>query len=646
MGTVTRSLLWDTQGMITASLLLTLALPPQATWYVDASAPGPGIGSPLDPYTRVDYAAAQSTTQSGDTLLISPGIYPAESIELDGKSLNFSATTDASQTVLEGNGQESILRIIGVPSEVTRCNGITFRGGRGTTDPTTGRTYGGAIYAETGRASLHDCVFVDCRADFGGVLAQRRLPGFVSPGSQLENCSTGAGCIAQVNGGVIHSEGTLDIRDCQLTGIATTGRGGVAYVAGAYASSYDSELDGFASLEGGALYVQDGGINVRRSDVRGSAAGHGGALCAERSSSFLTESTIRGASLGGGYGGGLYVSDSSSNVVQLCQFIDCSAHSGGAIYSTIPQNLLVWVTEFRNNHADGSAQAPGRGGAIFSVNRLLVRDSVFVGNAASNQFASAGGAIYGFGEMIDSTFVDNRASAVAASVVNGPPGSTVFSSVTSNCIFTGSLTGGVPHVDGVAPLSKSIVEGGAPGTQVLDADPGFWGDDDFHLLPDSPARRSNSGFMAGAFPFDPGWCGQNCDGRIGVVACTAVPNTSGQPAEISGLGSFDPLVDRLVINVAGVAPNTVGVLIASRTPGLTPLAGGMGTLCLGGSILRFPGVHVAGGQGRMSLRPVLSDFPSGTPVLSGDSWYFQVWYRESSTSAGASNFTPSLFIQY
>jgi hypothetical protein len=47
----------------------------QTTWYIDVNATPPGNGTLASPYTDIQYALDQSTTVSGDLLLVAPGTY-------------------------------------------------------------------------------------------------------------------------------------------------------------------------------------------------------------------------------------------------------------------------------------------------------------------------------------------------------------------------------------------------------------------------------------------------------------------------------------------------------------------------------------------------------------------------------------------
>ena len=72
-------------------------------------------------------------------------------------------------------------------------------------------------------------------------------------------------------------------------------------------------------------------------------------------------------------------------------------------------------------------------------------------------------------------------------------------------------------------------------------------------------------------------------------------------------------------------------------------AGSNGDLCLGEPIGRFAGrTHsfwFAGQDGVISQRyPMTSPLPGGGPMLPGETWFFQGWFRE----AGSSNWTDAI----
>ncbi|MEZ6020890.1 MAG: hypothetical protein R3F17_12530 [Planctomycetota bacterium] len=61
---------------------------------MDASA-ALGLGTQSQPYARIDYALAQTSTGNGDVLLIAPGDYIDEAIDFGGKAVLVQSTGGA-----------------------------------------------------------------------------------------------------------------------------------------------------------------------------------------------------------------------------------------------------------------------------------------------------------------------------------------------------------------------------------------------------------------------------------------------------------------------------------------------------------------------------------------------------------------------
>lgn len=117
---------------------------------------------------------------------------------------------------------------------------------------------------------------------------------------------------------------------------------------------------------------------------------------------------------------------------------------------------------------------------------------------------------------------------------------------------------------------------------------------------------------------------------LGAVYCQSTPNSTGQEAGLVVTGS-DVVADDLLFLTAYQLPlNEFGYFITSQTQGFVSNPGGSsGDLCLGGSIVRLvQQVASSGGAGVMSVRMDLA-FP---PVLAGETWNFQAWGRDGSTS--------------
>lgn len=122
------------------------------------------------------------------------------------------------------------------------------------------------------------------------------------------------------------------------------------------------------------------------------------------------------------------------------------------------------------------------------------------------------------------------------------------------------------------------------------------------------------------------------------------PTYLGAPAYVLLQGSDRTDVDRVFFTFVGVPPGAPGLMLASRQPGFVPNpAGSNGDLCLGEPIGRLAGrTHsfwFAGEDGVISQRyPLESPLPGGGPMLPGETWFFQGWFRE----AGSSNWTDAI----
>ncbi|MEM9801652.1 MAG: hypothetical protein AAGA20_15100 [Planctomycetota bacterium] len=599
-------------------LLATLALAaPQTTWFVDASAVSPGDGTVAAPYTRVDFAVAQPTTLTGDTVVVAPGVYPDERIEPGTKVVMLRSSLGPSATTLVARPGGPVVLGSGSDPLPLRMEGFTLQGGRGRLDPSDGLTYGGAVFGAGGDVRMTDCVFEDCNADRGGAIA-------VEPAGQsserivLRGCNVRPSCFASLDGGGVYARSTsVLIEQTTIDSRAIAGSGGCVFAVDDLFEASDSRFTGIAAGDGGAIYTN----NV---------------------SAELLSSTITGRSTGGGRGGGIHIFGSFSGA-DNCRFVNCSAREGGAIYTAT--GFFRNSVFIDNATDDGGTGLSGAGGALFASVGVMCQDLIFIRNLAIHHPSCVGGAVAGLAIVSRSTFIANDASLDGAAHFD-PAGSASESELRQILVdrAPGSTTRSISL--GVS-VSNSVVEDGAPGTDVIAADPSLWGPDDPHLLPDSPALQSLEGKI-GALRFDRLWCGQGCDGPVGIESCPAVPGSFGVPAVLTGLGSVDVSTDRLVLNVENISSASASIMLASQTPDFVPGAGGsMGNLCVGGSILRLPGpIKVVGPQSARSFRAQLSGLAPGVAVQPGESWVFQMWYRDSFGSMPTSNFSNGLLVQF
>ena len=69
-----------------ALVAFSLPLSAQSTWHVDVNGVAPGTGTPLDPYTSIQYALEHPSTVNNDVILVAPGTY-YENLNFNGNGL-------------------------------------------------------------------------------------------------------------------------------------------------------------------------------------------------------------------------------------------------------------------------------------------------------------------------------------------------------------------------------------------------------------------------------------------------------------------------------------------------------------------------------------------------------------------------------
>ncbi len=108
--------------------LLTSSAAAQTTWYVDAQAVAPGLGTPVEPYTSIQYAISQPSTLSGDRIVVAPGAY-AEHVVFGSKRLALESTGGPRVTVIRSVADGAVVdaRYFG-PGGPVRLEGFTVQG--------------------------------------------------------------------------------------------------------------------------------------------------------------------------------------------------------------------------------------------------------------------------------------------------------------------------------------------------------------------------------------------------------------------------------------------------------------------------------------------------------------------------------------
>ncbi|MDF1839730.1 MAG: hypothetical protein P1V35_17830 [Planctomycetota bacterium] len=144
-----------------------------------------------------------------------------------------------------------------------------------------------------------------------------------------------------------------------------------------------------------------------------------------------------------------------------------------------------------------------------------------------------------------------------------------------------------------------------------------------------------------------------CEG-IGAAYCqpTAL-NSAGIFGQLSADGSLYAQENSLTLRTAQLPPNQFGYAINSPYQGVVPNPGGsQGTLCIFGPSLgrhnRLGDVKYSGTAGEFDVIIDLASFPSPMgPIMvqAGETWNFQVWYRDQNPGS-TSNMTNAVSLTF
>ncbi len=150
--------------------------------------------------------------------------------------------------------------------------------------------------------------------------------------------------------------------------------------------------------------------------------------------------------------------------------------------------------------------------------------------------------------------------------------------------------------------------------------------------------------------------GANCSGQgsIGTIYCSpANINSTFAPAYVAATGSTDVGDNDVTLTVTQLPQNRLGYFLSSQDQTMVVYPGGsQGNLCVGGSSglgRHLNTVQYSGSNGVMTAVLDLDQIPTQTggtiPVLSGQTYNFQCWYRDFFL-VSTSNFSDAISITF
>ncbi|HVP13645.1 MAG TPA: right-handed parallel beta-helix repeat-containing protein, partial [Phycisphaerae bacterium] len=314
----------------------------QTIWYVDAAnSPGPGSGTPADPFCRIQDAinAAAANASPPDEIVVADGIYAGtgnQNLDFGGKTLKLrSAGDDPATCIIDCQGSGRGFFFHSGETSVAEVRGFTIRNGSVTpTDP--GGHFGGGVYcSSSSRPTLINCTISGNLGAYhgGGIYCSAASPTLTdctitgntaahcggglycvnSAGPTLSNCTIIGNAAAEYGGGLYCTSSNPTLVNCRITANTTDGSGGgVCCYTNSSPTLTNCRIDANTANIGGGVHCGNPLANARLVNclIDGNAAGYGGAgvACTSSSGPTIVNCTITGNRIvtGLSYGGGLY----------------------------------------------------------------------------------------------------------------------------------------------------------------------------------------------------------------------------------------------------------------------------------------------------------------------------------------------------
>ncbi|MHC4218550.1 MAG: right-handed parallel beta-helix repeat-containing protein [Planctomycetota bacterium] len=282
------------------------------TWYVDDdNCPGPGSGTPGDPFCSMQMAILFA--MDSDEILVAPGTYSG-TVNYAGKSIALRSTDGPDVTSIDGGGAVTAVYCAGT-GPGTNLEGFTITGGNASAGGGM-RILAGSVVTITG------CTFSDNTGNIGAAI-------YVDDGSDL----TVDGCT------FIHNRSDVG------SGINAHGFSSITVTNSLFAENGNESTGG-----GGGIATFDCDLMVIGCEFTGNTAGGGAGLIAAFGTLTIMDTTFSG-NISSFIGGGIDEGNDSTLLVN-CVFSNNRASLGGGMFTSTEDITLVNCT-FANNISSG-----------------------------------------------------------------------------------------------------------------------------------------------------------------------------------------------------------------------------------------------------------------------------------------------------
>jgi parallel beta-helix repeat protein len=356
----------------------------QSTLYVDDdNCPGPGSGSPDDPFCRIQDAIAGAS--GGDLISVAPGLY-VENVSYLGKAVSVESTDGPAATTIQAEQSDRVVQFISGEGPASVLDGFTITGGAGGiacagSSPRienciiTGNNAdtGAGIHCHNGSPVIEDCLIhsnvagiigggINCNAGSDPMITGCTISDntasngggmYIVNGSSptISQCTISENTVTDSGGGIVSAgPGTLPtIVDCVVSGNSAAAAAGISCGGGSDPLIVNSIIEAnVASQVGGGVLCNDSAPTIANCLISGNTASFNGAGVYNWSNGgpLLVGCTIAGNSTNNG--GGVYSGSGSYPVLANCIVWD---NSGGAIRQDASSATIVTFSDIEDGWA-------------------------------------------------------------------------------------------------------------------------------------------------------------------------------------------------------------------------------------------------------------------------------------------------------
>jgi parallel beta-helix repeat protein len=325
-------------------------------------------------YTSIQTAINDAVT--GDTVLVYDGTYVGN-ISIMGKSITVRSVNGANSTIIDGNGNGTVVNLINGEGPGSAVDGFTITKGNN-----------GGIYCYSSSVTITNSTISGNTANSGGGILSN------SCALTITNSTISGNTAGSQGGGIyyVYTSSSSTITNSTITGnTANSGGGGIAF-------AYSSPTITNSTITGNTTNYQGGGI-----------------YCASYSSPIITNSTITENTVISNdvesYGGGIYIANYSSPTITNSTITGNTAISngrdcyGGGICCIAYSSPTITNSTITGNSAVSYAGSPfgSYGGGICSLNDSSpkIKNSILWGDSATT-----GNEIYLDNSSINVTYSD------------------------------------------------------------------------------------------------------------------------------------------------------------------------------------------------------------------------------------------------